>query len=482
MKSNFVKSLVLLVIVSIHIFLLLKSSIYITPELIFPVWLISNAKIFVSETQSMYAPLLFYIVSFLYKITQDFLVSINLIQLTLVVIIDFLLFYYLLKKFNFKLAIAGLFFYMPWQVFFRGNYLWFDLATIPFIIISFIFFEKFVTNFKLQNLILASVFLSLGYFFKSTVFWIYGLYFVWIVVIAIKRKSKFKVFFKYLLRLLSPLVVALFLNFLIVLSKGTLDFSFYWNIIMQIFIYPRMPTLARPISPNYYPVMALIFVILLVSFAVIKKYSKKPKHQVWFLFTFALISLANIFPRWSDFHVQPFLPFLTLVLIYAVSLNRNLKYPLKLYYRSTIVVALLSSLLIFGNRIITEINNSKLVRPDYVKEFAPKNLNGLIKDRNIFFYDQPLYNREPITSEKKLDVLQKIILGFKNPDTFYRITSWQKATDYVKDRDPDLIIIPYQIENRILAKNDLSALERLISENYHRQIIVGQTYFLYLSN
>src|SRR3990167_7481564 len=184
-KSQFSKVIIFSLLIVGHVFWLSRSRSYMSPELIFPVWLYSSAKTFVSEIQSFYPPALFYLVNILNKISHNLLLSVNLIQLSIVIIIDTLLFYYLNKKFNFKFAAIGLSFYIPWQVFFRGNYLWFDIATIPFLIISFIYFEKYIKDFRSKNLLLSSMALSFGYFFKVTVFWIYALYIAWLVYLGI---------------------------------------------------------------------------------------------------------------------------------------------------------------------------------------------------------------------------------------------------------------------------------------------------------
>jgi hypothetical protein len=100
MKSKISKISTLVSLILIHIFLLTKARMYITPELVFPVWLFSNAKIVVSEVQSTYPPILLYLISGVSNLTHNLLFSINFIQLTIVAIIDSLLFYYLNKKLN----------------------------------------------------------------------------------------------------------------------------------------------------------------------------------------------------------------------------------------------------------------------------------------------------------------------------------------------------------------------------------------------
>lgn len=482
MKNSLFELGIFFGLVSAHIFWLLTIKSQMTAELILPSWILSSAKIFVSESQSLYPPMLTYLISFLNGITGSIFISITFIQLLLVIILDGLLLYYLNRKFKFKLAVIGLLFYIPWQVFFRGNYLWYDSVTIPFIVVSYIFFEIFVLNYKLQKLFLASTLLALGYLFKSTVFWIYGLYFFWIGFLSIKRKIKLNELLKHIAILFGPLVLVILTNFLVISSKGTLAFTFYWNIVMQIFIYPRLPTLARPISVNYYSVITLLLAIYIVCFFIVKKYSKVPKFQVGLLLSFSLISLANIFPRWSDFRMQPFLFFLTIVVTNALYLSGSFKKPQKLNFTLFSITALVITLLILSNRIVTEIRNRDIPAPDYVAEFAPNELTNLIKNKNVFLSDQALYNHSPLNNDQRLSFYKQLVLGLKNPDDYYRITSWQEALNYVEARNPDLLIIPYQIQNRVIAGSNLTGFEKLIRGKYHPESAIGKIYFIYSRN
>ena len=450
-----------------------------SPELIFPVWLYSSAKTFVSEIQSFYPPALFYLVNILNKISHNLLLSVNLIQLSIVIIIDTLLFYYLNKKFNFKFAAIGLAFYIPWQVFFRGNYLWFDLATIPFMTLSFFYFYDFIIGFKTPKLLIASFFLSFGYLFKNTIFWIYILYLVWLVYLKVTKKQSARKLFRNLLFLFLPLILTGVANFLILTSKGTFEFTFYWNILMQNVIYPRMDTSPRLISPNFYVPMAFVIAIYLTSCLVIEKASRISQNQKYFLYSFTLVSLANIFPRWSDFHVQPFVFFLTIIFSYSLYLSNSFKKSIKVYFNIFLSAVIVFSTLILGNRIATEIKNRNRETPDNIALYAPQGLNHIIKNKNIFVYDFPLYNGVPLNDIYQPDFYKNVNLVLKDPDKYYRITSWQTALGYVKAQNPDIIIVPYQIHNRIIAGIDLTAFEKLIQKRYQHQTEIGKIYFIY---
>lgn len=461
-----------------HSFWLLKAKSYVTPELIFPVWLLSNAETLVSEINSFYPQILFYLVSVLNNITNDLRLSVNLVQLTIVLIIDSMLFYYLYKRFNFKFAVIGFVFYIPLQVFFRGNYLWFDIATIPFLAASFFYFERYIKNLKSKNLLFSSVALSLGYFFKVTVFWIYALYIVWLVYLNFTNKKRTELF-RNLLFLITPLLLVGIINFLILLQKGTFEFTFYWYVLMQNIIYPRMSTLPRAIETEYYSPMILILAIYTVSCFVIEKFSKLSRNPKVFLYSFTLVSLANIYPRWSDFHVQPLLFFLAIIFTYSLTLKNRLKAFGGIGFNIFLFAIMISMVIIVGNRIATEIKNKEAKTPDYISEYAPFELKELIKNKNIFVYDFPLYNGDPIQPPNELNFYKKINLAIKDPDKYYHVTNWQIALDYVRAKNPNIIIVPYQIHNRIIASTDLTDFERLIKGKYFKESEIGRTYIVY---
>lgn len=477
--NKIVKIITLILLTAAHVAWLLKAKSYVTPELIFPVWLLSNTRVFVSEINSFYPPALFYLVSSINTVTQNLFLSVNLIQITFVIAIDFILFYYLNKKINFKFALIGLAFYIPWQVFFRGNFLWFDLATIPFIAFSFFYFYDFVTKLKINSLIFSSAFLSLGFLFKNTILWIYVFYFVWIIYLAVVNKQTVKRLFRYLLILLFPFVLIGSTNFLIVSSKSTVEFAFYWDVLMKNFIYPRMSTSPRIISQNYYTPMALLIGIYLVSCIVIGKLSKQSHHQKYFLYTFPLVSLANIFPRWSDFHVQPFLFFLVIIFTYSLNLKSRLQETQRIFFNIFLLAVVISTILIIGNRIVTETKNKANAAPDYISQYAPNQLEKLIKNENIFVYDFPLYNGNPTPATYQPNSYNNLKLALKDPDEYYHVTNWQVALDYVKERNPEIVIVPHQIHDRMVLGIGLTEFEELISKNYHEEAEINKIYFIY---
>lgn len=477
--NNIQQYLAIASLITIHISWLLVIKSQMNSDVIFPSWLLFNTKNLVSEVITMYPPLLFYTVNFVNVFFNSYFISTTIIQIALVIIIDLLLFYYLTKKFRFKFAIIGLIFYIPWQVFFRGNYLWHDFATIPFIFLSFFFFEKFISKPIYKNLLLASTILAFGYLFKITIIYIFGLYFFWTLYVT--QKKAWPLFRNFVI-LFFPLAFAVFANFLIVLSKSTLAFTFYWNIIMQIFIYPRLPALSRPVSSNYYPVIALLLAVCLLSSFVISKFSGEQNRKKWLLFSFVFVSLFSLFPRWSDFRVQLFLLPLTIACVYAIFLSNKIHGSNKYYFGILSCALIFFSLVFMGNRIIAEWKSTGDSGPNYTAKFAPNNKVSMIENKNVFIYDYALYDDKlPFNSLGKMGLVQQLKLGLTNPDYFHHSTSWQKALEYVNSSSPTVVLIPYQIKNKIDSGTDLTGFENFLLDNYHQEGSVVD-YFVYTTN
>lgn len=461
--NSFLKRLLITSMLVGHALWLIAIRSQLNSDVIFPAWLLDNSKSLVSEVLTMYPPWMFYVVNFVNNFTNSFLISTTAVQIFLVLTVDSLLFYYLKQRFGFKLALGGLIFYIPWQVFFRGNYLWHDFATIPFILISFFYFEKFVLKQKDHLLFFASSALALGYFFKLTVVYIYLLYLFWVIFIVFKKPG-ILVKFKNLVLLAAPPFVAILLNFLAAFAKSTFEFSFHWNIIMQMFVYPRLDVLPRSVPLTYFPIFAILLTVFFTGAYIIWQYSKEQNQTKWFLFSFTIVSLLNIFPRWSDFHVQPFLVPLTIICVSALSFYGNVK-PKRYFIVIASIVSLLS-ILVFTNRVITEMGASD-AGPGIISKFAPEKERRLIEGRSVFIYDYELYdNKLAFDDGTRPDVLEQTINVITNPEYFHHSKSWQIALNFVKERNPDVILIPYPIQNKMIRGENLIGFEEFVLDYY----------------
>lgn len=482
MRNKLRHHLIFIALLAIHLVWLFLIREQITTELVFPVWLLSNASAFVSEIQTIYPPALFYLISFIYSFTANLHFS---FQLTLVVVItslDSILYYYLKNRFGFKYAALGFLFYIMWQVFCKGNYLWFDIATIPFLALSFFSFSSFIKRQKLKDLLLASLFLSLGIFVKNTVLWIFILYFLWIIALAYKKGAPAKNLLVKFLILTGPALLAILINFLLLLTKSTFYFTFHWAIIMAYIVFPRLPSLTRFISLSYFPIIIILLGFYFLSCLAIANLSRKSSEEKWFLCTFAFAAFASIFPRWSDFHLQPFVFFLSIIFTYALWLNKFKTGRDSRNFNVSLNVLIILMSAVIGNRILGEINLAKLSKIDQVREFTQSGLSQELKGNSVFAYDSPLYNHSPlaVTTDSNFLAISKLMI--LNPDLYYRVISPRAALSHAQNKNPDFIIVPFQIQDRITKGMGLTEFEKFLIEKYHQESMLGQVYIFYRRN
>ena len=104
----------------------------------------------------------------------------------------------------------------------------------------------------------------------------------------------------------------------------------------------------------------------------------------------------------------------------------------------------------------------------------------MIKNKNIFVYDFPLYNGNPIQIPNNPNFFERFFLVIKDPDKYYRITNWQIALNYVRAKNPNIIIVPHQIHNRIITSVNLTDFEKLIADKYFKESEIGGTYIVYI--
>lgn len=449
------------ILIGIHILILLVIPRYIFPEIAFSSSMISITKNYVSEDSFLHPWLLYYIVSHLSRLTS---VSIAFLSLNVIIttIIDSILFIYLKNRFSGRLAVAGLIFYIPWQVYFRGNSLWFDFLTIPFILISYIYFQNYLKKPTSSKLFKAASILSLGYLFKQTIIWITLLYLLWVIVILIKKRLPFV---KNLFLFFIPLVTVIFLNSALLLIKGSLLFTFQWSFVIPLFVFSRLPNYILLIDKYYFKILIFLILLLLFNIFIIVKFSKHSRKEIYLLCSMCIMSLGNIFPRWSDFRVQPFLVFLSISFVFALSNFKDIKILWKKVY---IVIIFLVAVFTSFVLVLKTTNEWRRVLPlaAYNGTFISRELEILVRNNSVFMWDSPVYFGDP-KKDFYVDTFALIKMIIANPDEYYRTQSSKFSLDQIKSKSTDSIIVPKNIRKRLESKLDLVELEKYILENYN---------------
>lgn len=465
------RSTIFLVILLIcHVLVSQVIPVYIFPEIAFSSYILSITDRYVSEDHFLHPWLIYYVGSYLIKLTNiEF--AFRSINIMTVVIIDLILYILCKKKFSANIALLALSFYIPWQIYFRGNSLWFDILTIPFILISYIHFQSFINKPKISSLLNASIILSLGYFFKQTILWIAIVYFCWLMATT---KYKLVALIKYSAILVLPLAMVILLNSLPLLLKATPLFTIQWSFFIPIFIYPRLPRTFLAIDEYYLKIIFYLIILLVIFSFHTLKYSRGPKKEIFLLLTVTIVSLCNIFPRWSDFRVQPFLVFLCLNFAYLLSIFTKLKNT----HRAALGIFFISLLLVINYLFLLKINN------EWKKPINPRgdlyaiNLKSLFRDKSIFLYDSPAYQGNP-EGNYQTSLKDTVKMVITNPDKYYRTKSSQYSLDQVKNSKVDIVIVPSNIFERLNTVNDLVDFEKYIITKYEHTNNIGNDGFIF---
>ena len=275
----------------VHLFLLVKLKFTAWPEMTLWPYLMLKGWLPYRDIAIVHTPLLFIDLIIVYKIFGVGLWQLKIYTWALILLTDLLLYGIVKKVWNNRIALISLAFYIPLQLFYEGNGLWFDLALAPIALIIFYFLKK-------KNYSWAGVFWALAFLVKQTAFWFLipiGLMFVSKKILEKARKFVLGAIFVFLPSLL------------IIWALGILPDFIYWAFKFAIGILPKasgqisFPTLRQL-------VIALIpFSILGLLPFVLKSNKERVELSTWVIFGF-----LGAFPRWGLFHFQPALPFLAI--------------------------------------------------------------------------------------------------------------------------------------------------------------------------
>ena len=296
---------------------------------------------------------------------------------------------------------------------------------------------------------------------------------------AIGKKQFFKKSLTNIVILLMPPSVTVSINLLLYAAKASLAFGFYWSIIMGYLIFPRLENFRRLIDFSYLPVILVLLGFYFVSCLTIAKLSKKTFHEKWFLYSFPIATLASIFPRWSDFRLQPFVFFLAIIFTYALSLSKLLNGRDRLYFVSSQIILYALMFVLLGNRILSEIRLSKSPRVDFVAMFTESGLADDLKGKNVFAYENPFFNFNLENKNNKYDSISLSKLIITDPDLYYYNRGPQVALSYLLSKNPDYLFLLPKTRERITTESKLTDVEKFIVKNYKQKSKIDPLYFVY---
>lgn len=318
-KFYFRATLFVLLLISIHLLILIKIQFIAWPEMLSYPYLLQKGYLLYKDIINPYPPVLPYLLLFYFNLFGLNLFSLKLITLLVITIIDLLIVLVVRKIFNTKLALLSLVIFVFFQPALEGNGLWFDLLITPFLLLVYYLGNLIFNKKKEKSLAIYILFLGLvlGFAFlvKQTVGFIF-LSFLLFIFFLLKGLFKKVVFLS--LYILSFLIPILFISYFMY-NLGLLGDYLFW-----VYLYPfqHIQNTGFPLYPTVKQLLVLSFLTIPIVYSLVKF---KSESKLLPLFAVFGPSLLFIVPRFSYFHIQPVLPFVTILTAYFLSrlLKRN---------------------------------------------------------------------------------------------------------------------------------------------------------------
>ena len=313
-----------ILLVMFHIFLLSKLQFTAWPEMLSYPYLLDNGFNLYKDIALPYQPLLPIILNIVYKTFGYSLSSLLIFTWIIILINDVLIFYISLKLIGKKLlTLIPLATYILLQTFTEGNMLWFDLATIPFIllaILSLLIFKNYKIFFWF------GLFLSFAFFIKQQT----GIIYIFLLIYLILGKKFREVFYL----LLGSLILTTFVLLYIQVNGIFRDWIF-WTIEVPLLWYPKFPSYS-----NLPSIKEMLIVTLLVAPGIISTFFIKRDYRLNVILLSFLGAFISALPRFEYFRFQPALA-LYIVLISLIIPKIKKKYIVLMSYSIILSIVLL---------------------------------------------------------------------------------------------------------------------------------------------
>jgi len=286
------------------------------PEMLAWPYLILKGWLPYRDIAVAHTPLLIVDLTLFYKVFGVGVIQLKIYTWFLILATDCLLYYLTRKLWNNKIALFALTFYIPLQILYEGNGLWFDLALAPLALVIFYLLNK-------KHYLGAGFIWTLAFLTKQTAFW-----FLIPITISTLQESTFKGETLQGMRkfaigatCISGIIVSL------IYLLHILPDIYNWTIKFGIFY---LPNAAGQIS---YPTFRQI-VVTLFPFIIVIPFLIQANRDKFNLFAWVLAGILGAFPRFEYFHLQPAIPFLA-ILAGSVTVNtittKSYKYYAMLY-------------------------------------------------------------------------------------------------------------------------------------------------------
>lgn len=306
----------------IHLFLLIDLKFTAWPEMLAWPYFIVKGWLPYRDFAMAHTPILVLDMALFYKIFGAGSLQLKIYAWILILGTDLLLFYIAKKLWNVKVALVALLVFVPLQIFYEGNSLWFDFALSLLALLIFY-------SLKTKRYVWAGVLWGVAFFTKQTAFW----FLLPIALTLFVQGGLLNKIKKLAIGSLTIFALVFFIAWLF----GILPDFIYWAFTYGIGVLPKaagqidLPAL-RSLVVAFAP-----FAIFVLGLKL--DWKKYLPLGVWSFF-----GVMGAFPRWQMFHFQPGVPFLALAISSVVV---TVKKKQKLLIAFLTLYLILASLMVF---------------------------------------------------------------------------------------------------------------------------------------
>lgn len=293
LRKNIAGYRYLLILITLHLLLLINIKFTAWPEMLAWPYLMIKGWLPYRDIAIAHNPLLLVDLAIFNRIFDVGLLQLKIYTWIWILLTDTVLFFVVKKLWNFKYALNALAFYIPMQIIYDGNALWFDLALAPLALLIYYSLKK-------RDYLWAGIFFGLAFFIKQTSFW-----FAFPIALYFFKDLK-KRELEGILSLTKGFLVVAVIVMAALAILGILPDYYEWAVKFGVLYLPHAAGQVAFPTVKQFLVAVFPFSIFFPLF-----FQEKGKHRD--LIVWALFSGLGVYPRFELFHFQPALPFLAII-------------------------------------------------------------------------------------------------------------------------------------------------------------------------
>lgn len=295
----------LIILVGLHLLVLVNSLFTDWPEMYLWPYLMLKGWLPYKDIAIAHTPILLWLLKTFYVVFGIGVFQLKIVTWLLIGLTDLGLFLIAKKNFGVKIAFGTLILYVPLQIYYQGNGLWFDLLLAPLGLTVF-------WQIKEKRYLISGIVWALSFLTKQTAVW-----FLPPLIFSLILTTK-KQWFVPISRFVIGATCVFCATLVIFAKLGVLTDFVYWAGYFGLTILPRSE--GQIAFPDVWTTAKALLAFTPLVFLV-RKRVKLLEVGMW-----AIFLVLGTVPRWALFHFQPALPFLAFfvsLLFYDLSKKRQ---------------------------------------------------------------------------------------------------------------------------------------------------------------